>query len=221
MPPSATSLVPAAASGGDLTGLSGWVADVIAALGAWGVGFLTLLETVFPPIPSEIVLPLAGFLSQQGRMGLLSVLVASTSGSLIGAWLLYWMGAALGSQRSARLLGRLPLVGEEDVHEAEDWFRRHGRSAVFFGRLVPGVRSLISLPAGTARMPVATFTFFTLAGSAVWNCLLVGLGYGLGTQWQRVEQYAQYLDYLVIGALVVVVLLLVRRQLRKRRAAVD
>lgn len=206
----------AAQPGGGLTGLSGFVADVIAAMGAWGVALLTFVETVFPPIPSEVVLPLAGFLSQQGRMGFASVLVAATAGSLLGALVLYWAGARLGAERSARLLARLPLVERSDVQRAEDWFARHGRSAVFFGRLVPGVRSLISLPAGASRMPLHTFTAYTLAGSGLWNSLLVGAGSALGTQWREVERYADVLDRVFIGALVLALVVVVTRRLRRR-----
>ena len=104
-----------------LTGLSGWAADVLDALGPVGVGLLTLLETVFPPIPSEVVLPLAGFLTEQGRMGLPAVLLASTAGSVAGALALYWLGRRLGQERAARLLARLPLVGREDVERAASW----------------------------------------------------------------------------------------------------
>ena len=205
-------------SGDGLTGLSGFVADVIAALGAWGVGLLTLVETVFPPIPSEVVLPLAGFLSQQGRMGVVPVLVAATLGSVTGAWLLYTAAAKLGQERATRLLCRLPLMEPDDVDRAEGWFNRHGRAAVFFGRLVPGVRSLISLPAGSTGMPMASFLVFTAAGSGLWNSLLVGAGYALGTQWHRVERYAGLFDNVVIAVIVGVVLwAVVRRLLRNRR----
>lgn len=207
-----------ASSGDGLTGLSGFVADVIAAFGAWGVGLLTLLETVFPPIPSEVVLPLAGFLSQQGRMGLVSVLVASTAGSVAGALVLYAAGARLGAERAGRLLCRLPLMEKSDVERAQGWFDRHGRAAVFFGRLVPGVRSLISLPAGSSGMRLPTFLLYTTAGSGIWNAILVGGGVALGTQWHRVERYAGLLDNVVIAVIVVLVGWAVFRRVRRRRA---
>lgn len=213
-------LLRAVATDDGLTGLSGFVADVIAALGAWGVGLLTLVETVFPPIPSEVVLPLAGFLSYQGRMALVSVLVAATIGSVSGAWILYQAGALLGEERATRLLCRLPLMEPDDVRRADAWFARHGRSAIFFGRLIPGVRSLISLPAGSTRMPIGTFLLFTTAGSGLWNCLLVGAGYLLGTQWHRVEGYAGLFDNVVIAVLAALVVWAVaRRLLRRRREA--
>lgn len=215
----AASLAPVAAQSGDPGGLTGFVIDVVDRLGEVGVAVLTLLETVFPPIPSELLLPLAGFLSYQGRLDLVGVLVASTAGALVGALLLYWLGGRLGEDRATRLLARLPLVDDEDVRSAAAWFHRHGDAAVFTGRLIPGVRSLISLPAGAARMPLLHFAGLTLLGSALWNTVLVLLGYALGTQYELVERYSAVLDYLMVGAVVVAVGLLVRRRLRKRRAA--
>ena len=205
-----------AAAGTELTGLSGLVLDVVAALGEVGVGLLTLAENVFPPIPSEVILPLSGYLANRGRLDVVGVLIAATAGSLLGALLLYGLGARLGEDRSRRLLARLPLVDVEDIDRAAGWFRRNGPSAVFFSQLIPGVRSLISLPAGAARMSVLHFTALTLAGSALWNGLLIGAGYALGTQWRVVDRYAGVLDWIVIAVLVAVIGLGVLRRLRQR-----
>ena len=153
----------------ELTGLLGWAERVITALGEWGVGLLVLLETVFPPLPSEVILPLAGFLTSQGAINLPLVVVTATGGAWLGALLLYGLGARLGLERSITVLAKLPLVDRDDFERAAGWFDRHGRASIFFGRLIPGVRSLISLPAGAARMPLVTFTAFTLAGSGLWN----------------------------------------------------
>lgn len=207
-----------AAGAGGLTGLSGFVADVIRRMGEVGVGVLAAVETIFPPIPSEIVLPFAGYLAQRGHLSLAGVLVAATLGALVGALALYGFAARVGHERASALLARIPLVDRDDVDRASDWFARHGRSAVFVGRLVPGVRSLVSLPAGAQRMPLARFVVYTTAGSLVWNSLLVGGGYALGSQWDQVGQYADWLDRILIGALVLVVGVLAVRRLRKRRA---
>ena len=207
-----------AAGTGELTGLSGFVADVIRRLGETGVGVLAAVETVFPPIPSEIVLPFAGYLAQRGQLSLTWVLVATTVGALVGALALYGFAARVGQERASALLARLPLVDRDDVDRASAWFARHGRSAVFVGRLVPGVRSLVSLPAGAQRMPLGRFVVYTTAGSLVWNSLLVGCGYALGTQWDTVGAYADWLDRVLIGALVLVVGALAVRRVRKRRA---
>jgi len=211
--------VPAAAadpSSSGFTGLSGIVVDVVERLGAVGAGLLTLVETVFPPIPSEVVLPLAGYLAGRGDLDFAAVLVAATVGSVLGALLLYAAGARLGSERATALLCRLPLVEERDVVRAERWFDDHGRTAVLFGRLVPGVRSLVSLPAGAQRMPLGSFTALTTLGSLTWNTLLVGAGALLGRQWEVVEQYADILNHAVTGVVVVLVAWFVVRRLRHR-----
>jgi membrane protein DedA with SNARE-associated domain len=160
----------------ELTGILGWAERVMLGLGEWGVGLLTMLETVFPPIPSEVVLPLAGFLSSQNKLSIPLVLVTSTLGAYLGALALYALAARFGQDRSIRLLSRLPLVDREDLERAGDWFSRHGKGSIFFGRLIPGVRSLISLPAGAQRMNIAAFSACTIAGSGVWNGVLIGLG---------------------------------------------
>jgi len=202
----------------ELTGILGWAETVITALGAWGVGLLVLLETVFPPVPSEVILPLAGFLTSQGTLSLPLVVVAATAGAYLGALVLYALGARLGLERSVRALAKLPLVDREDFERAAAWFDRHGRSSVFVGRLIPGVRSLISLPAGAAKMPLPAFSLFTLAGSGLWNALLVGVGAALGTQYALVERYAHALDYLVYAALAALVAWLVVRRVRRGSA---
>jgi membrane protein DedA with SNARE-associated domain len=151
-------------------------------------------------------------------MNIALLIVVTTLGAYIGALVLYLLGAKLGLERSIRWLSKLPLVEREDFDKAAGWFHRHGRSAVFFGRFIPGVRSLISLPAGADRMPLATFSLFTIVGSGIWNTLLIGLGAALGTQYELIDQYAKYLDYIVYGAIAgVVVWLVIRALLRRRR----
>jgi len=200
-------------------GLSGFVVDVVGRLGEVGIGLLTAVETVFPPIPSEVILPLGGYLAQRGELDPVWVMVAATIGSVVGAWALYGLGAALGEKRSAILLAKLPLVDHDDVERAIRWFERHGWWAVLVGRLMPGVRSLVSLPAGAAHLNPALFTALTLVGSAAWNAALVGAGMALGTQWRTIEQHSTVLDVLMIAALVAGVAWLAARRVRKRRAA--
>jgi membrane protein DedA with SNARE-associated domain len=189
----------------ELTGLVGWVADVIAALGAFGVGLLTLAEVFFPPIPSEVVLPMSGYLASQDRLGLLTAVVAATIGSTLGALALYWIARALGVERVAALFRRIPLMEEEDLDRARGWFDRHDRSSVLIGRMVPGVRSVISLPAGFQKMPLLPFVALTTLGSAVWNTGLVVGGYVLGSQWKSIGRYSDWLNMAIIAALVVAV----------------
>ena len=201
----------------ELTGVVGFAARSVDALGEWGVGLFTLIETVFPPLPSELILPLAGFLSRLGSMNLVLVYFTSTLGAYAGALLLYWLGAKLGLERSIRWLSRLPLVDRQDFEKAADWFGRHGRSAVFFGRLLPGVRSLISLPAGAQKMNLPIFSAFTLLGSGLWNGLLIGLGALLGSQYRLIDEYSRFLNYAVYAAVAAVIGWLIRRRVGQRR----
>jgi membrane protein DedA with SNARE-associated domain len=200
----------------ELTGIAGFAARGIDALGEWGVGLFTFAETIIPPIPSEVILPLAGFLTKQGTMSLALVFVTSTLGAYAGALLLYWLGAKLGLERSIRGLSRIPLMDREDFEKAADWFQRNGRSAVFFGRFLPGVRSLISLPAGAEKMNLASFSLFTIAGSGLWNALLIGLGVLLGAQYRLIDEYSKYLNYAVYAALAATVAWLSVRAYRRQ-----
>ena len=201
-----------------LTGLAGLVADVMTALGEIGVGLLVALENLFPPIPSEVVLPLAGFLASQGRMNLLLVIVAATVGSVVGALLLYELGSRVGRERMRGWIEKLPLMESEDLDKAEDWFDRHGDASVLFGRCLPVVRSLISVPAGVEQMPRVKFLLLTTLGSGVWNTIFVLAGYALGAQFERVGEYSSYFNYAIYGVIAVFVALGVRRGLRRRRA---
>ncbi|TFD38343.1 DedA family protein [Cryobacterium sp. TMT1-19] len=211
-------LLPASTATDGLSGIVGIAADLMANLGEWGVGLFTFAETIFPPIPSEVILPLAGFLSQRGELNFLLVVITSTLGGYVGGLLLYYLGAVIGLERSIYWLSKLPLVDRRDFKKAAGWFSRHGRSAVFFGRFIPGVRSLISLPAGAEHMNLLTFSIFTIAGSALWNVLLIGLGGALGTQYALIDQYSQFLNYAVYAAIgVVIVLLIIRRVQRGTR----
>ena len=205
----------------ELGGLVGWVLDVVEALGAVGVGLLIALESVFPPIPSEVVLPLAGVLAGQGRIGFAAVVAFATAGSLVGALVLYWLGAALGTARLEQLADRVPLMDARDVRRADAWMARHGGWAVLLGRMVPGVRSLVSIPAGVPRMPLWRFSLLTTVGSAVWNVLFVGLGFLLGERWTQVGDYSDLLNYLVIGAIVLALGVVAARRSRRRRAGLD
>jgi membrane protein DedA with SNARE-associated domain len=186
-------------------------------IGAPGVGVATALETVFPPVPSEVVLPLAGYTASQGHYGLVAAIVAATVGSLVGALVLYYLGVAWGRERVCATAERIPLLHARDVERAIDWFGRHGRTAIFLGRLVPGVRSFISIPAGIERMPLLQFSAYTTAGSLIWNAVLIGAGYELGAQWHRVERYVGDVANVVYVALGLAVVWFVVSRLRNRR----
>ncbi|CCH21069.1 DedA family protein [Micromonospora lupini] len=205
----------------EFTGLTGWVASVIDATGPVGVALLVALESIVPPIPSEIVLALAGFLAHEGKFNVVVVVLAATVGSLVGALVLYWLGAALGEERLKRWLDRIPLVDRDDLERADRWFERHGRWAVLIGRVVPVVRSLVSVPAGANRMPLGEFVLLTTIGSGVWNALIVGSGYALGSRWQDVARYSDWFNYAIGAVFVVMVVGWVIRKIRRRRERDD
>ncbi|WP_314686304.1 DedA family protein [uncultured Bifidobacterium sp.] len=199
--------------------LTSWIVSLMGTMGGVGVALAILLESVFPPIPSEVVLPLAGFTAAQGRMGLVSAIAWATVGSLAGSLVLYGVSRAVGLHRIHRAADALPGVDREDVEKANRWFARYGGWSVLLGRVVPVVRSLISIPAGLAAMPLVTFSLWTLAGSAVWNTLLVGTGYLLGDQWCSILGVLGVVeDVVIVLAVVAVVLLVVRWVLRLKDA---
>jgi membrane protein DedA with SNARE-associated domain len=205
-----------------MNGLTGWVASVIESLGEVGVGLLVALENLIPPIPSEIVLSMAGFLASEGRVGLVLVFLAATAGSVLGAVALYWLGRGLGEERLYHWLDKIPLVDAEDLTKADRWFEKHEKSAVLLGRCAPVVRSLVSIPAGANKMPVGLFLLFTAIGSGVWNALFIGGGYALGSRFQDMEKYSHYFDYAIWAFFVIVIGNWIVKKVRtKRRATAD
>ncbi len=186
--------------------LAEWVIEVVESFGYAGVAFLVTVENLFPPIPSEIVLALAGFTASRGDASAIGMVIAATVGSVVGAWILYGVAAAIGPARLRSFLARHRRwfrVTDADLDRTEAWFDRWAGLAVLLGRCVPIVRSLISIPAGFRRMPVGRFTAYTALGSFVWNTIFVTAGYLLGEQWERAEQAADYFQYLVLIAFAV------------------
>ncbi|MFE5671252.1 DedA family protein [Agromyces sp. NPDC056523] len=194
-----------AAAESALTGLAAWAVDVMETLGAPGAGLAIALENLFPPLPSEVILPLAGFTASQGSFTLAEVLFWTTLGSVVGALALYAVGALLGRDRTRAVAKAIPLVDVADVDRTEAWFLRHGRAAVFFGRMIPLFRSLISVPAGVTRMQLLLFLALTTVGSAIWNTVFVLAGFALGESWHLVEPWADAFQLVVIVAVVLAV----------------
>ena len=188
-------------------------------LGAPGAGIAVAVENIFPPIPSEVILPLAGLAASRGDLSLAAVLIWTTAGSLVGAIGLYLVGAVLGADRLRAVAKRVPLLEVSDIDKTEAWFRRHGPKAVFFGRMIPVFRSLISIPAGITRLNLALFALLTFLGSAIWNTIFVLAGYFLGENWTVVEPYADTFQLVVIGAVVIAIVVWVVKRIRRPAAA--
>lgn len=196
-----------------------WIQHTMQALGYPGIAFLMFLENVFPPIPSEVIMPLAGFVSSQGALHFIGVVIAGTIGSVAGALPLYYIGRVLHEDRLVEWADRygkwLSLSGK-DIRRADDWFDKHGTKAVFFGRLVPGLRSLISIPAGMSEMNIWQFLIYTTLGASIWTALLAALGLWLGERYELVEQYIGPISYIVLGTLVVAAAVWLWRRRRQR-----
>jgi membrane protein DedA with SNARE-associated domain len=170
-------------------GIAGWAAHIMETLGAPGTGLANAIDTVLPFVPSEVILPIAGFTAGQGRMSVVAAIVWATVGSVLGSLVVYYVGALLGRERTRSIAERIPLVRPHEIDRAEAWFGRHGGKTVFLARMVPVLRSLISIPAGIERMPVLTFAGLTALGSLIWNTAFVMAGYWLGDNWRLVEEY--------------------------------
>ena len=207
--------------------LANWVQDVINQFGYFGVALLVVIENIFPPIPSEIVLPFAGFVAQQGSAGVaqsdtsvIGMMIAATIGSVFGALILYVISSAIGPERLRAFVqrfGRWFGVKQTDLLRAEAWFDRRSFVAVLVGRCVPLIRSIVSIPAGFRRMKLTSFILLTAVGSAVWNIALIGAGALLGDQWERVGEYVGVFQWLVIGAILVLLVRFVYSKLQNRR----
>lgn len=207
----------AAANEAPAGGVAGWAADLMDSFGAVGAGAAIALENLFPPLPSEVILPLAGFAASQGKFGLLTVLLWTTAGSVIGALALYAIGALLGRDRTVAIAARLPLVKASDIERTEKWFARHGTKAVFFGRMIPIFRSMISVPAGVERMRLPVFLALTTAGSLIWNAVFILIGHALGARWHQVSDLVGLYSKGVLAVVALAVLTFVALRVRKAR----
>jgi membrane protein DedA with SNARE-associated domain len=201
--------------------VANWVFSIVDRLGEVGVGLLIFLENIVPPVPSEVILPLAGFRARTGALNVWLVWPAATAGSVLGALVLYGVGAWLGYDRLHALAGKrwFILTSQSDLDRGERIFERHGGKMVLLGRCVPLIRSVVSIPAGIAKMPLPRFLTLTAVGSGVWNALFIGLGWILGDQWGRVQGWLGPVSYVVIGLVVVGLAWLAVRKLRSRSAA--
>ena len=194
--------------------------SIVDRLGELGIGLLIFLENVVPPVPSEVILPLAGFRARTGALNVWLAWPAATAGSVLGAIALYGLGAWLGYDRLHALAGKrwFFLTSQKDLDRGQRIFGRHGGKVVLLGRCVPVIRSLVSIPAGIVRMPLPRFLLLTAIGSGVWNALFIGLGWYLGDHWDRVQTWLGPVTYVVLGLALVGLVWLAVRKVRAHRA---
>ena len=183
--------------------------NLIDQIGLFGAALLIGIEVIILPIPSELILLLTGFNVSIGNFGFIAALIATTIGSLAGALFLYFMGYAFSEERLENLVskyGKYVGLYVKDLQKTASWFERHGAQLVFFGRLIPLIRSLVSIPAGLTKMKMSTFIIFTILGSGIWNSIWLTLGFYLGDKWSSAEKYAKYLDYLVYAGVALAII---------------
>ncbi len=182
-----------------------WINNLMSGLGYWGIGLLMFLENLFPPIPSELIMPLAGFTVSKGQLNFSLAVGAGTIGTMLGTYAWYYLGRLVNYQRLeiwANRYGRWLGISSQDIDRVNNWFNKHGRKAVFFGRMVPGIRTLISLPAGINNMPFATFTIYSMAGTLLWTLALTSAGFLLGENYALIEKYLAPISKLLLFGLV-------------------
>lgn len=192
-------------TGGFIGAITDWLVGLMSIMGWLGTSIAVFLENLFPPIPSEVILPLAGFTAAQGHMTLVEAIGGATIGSVVGALVLYGIAYAIGANRMRRLFDLMPLTDASDIDKANAWFAKYGLVSVLIGRVIPIVRSLISIPAGIARTNLLKFTLLTTLGSAVWNTILVMAGYVLGASWCSILGFLDKFQY-AVAAIVVALL---------------
>jgi len=183
--------------------------NLITSTGYTGIVFLMFIENVFPPIPSEYIMPLAGFMVAEEKLSLAGIIAAGTLGSVLGALPLYYCGRKLGAEKLKKFAegrGRWLALAPGDIDRANGWFDRHGAKTVLLCRLVPGIRSLISIPAGVSRMNLFSFLFFTTVGAGIWTSVLACAGYLLGSNFREVEEYLDPVSLVVFGSIILLYL---------------
>lgn len=201
-----------------------WITRIISTMGAPGIALLMFLENAFPPIPSELIMPLAGFVSERGGLNFWAAVVAGSIGSLAGATGWYYVGRVVGERRLRAWIdrhGRWLTLSCEDIDRAAAWFDRHGRAAVFIGRLIPAVRTVASLPAGFTHMPLAPFLAYSATGTVLWTAALAYAGRLLGANYQRVSVVLEPVTWVILGGVVVLYVLRVIRHPGARAPRAD
>ena len=198
-----------------------FILHIIEQFGYFGVFFLILLENVFPPIPSEVILLISGFFSSYTSLSVFYMILASTLGSFLGAIILYYIGKIFNKERLKKIvngrLGKILFLKEKDIDKADEWFDNKGNKSVFFCRFVPIVRSLISIPAGMSEMPMLKFIIYTVCGSMIWNTVLICLGYKLGDNWEYVLTILDKYQMVVIIILIIIFGYVIIKFYRKKR----
>ena len=205
--------------------MSEWVLAIMAKFGYVGILFAMFAENVFPPIPSELIMPAAGFSAARGDLNILLIIVAGTFGSVLGALPLYYLGTLFNKERLmvfTERYGKYVFIKSEDVLSSNAWFDKHGKKAVFFGRMVPGIRSLISIPAGMNKMSLISFLTLTALGSSIWTTALTLAGFYLGKNYEVIAtMLAPYSKLFLLLAIAIIIAWLIKRRISAQHSNIN
>lgn len=203
--------------------MENWITDLMEQYGYLGIFLMIAIENIFPPIPSEVILTFGGFMTTYSDLTIAGVIAVATFGSIAGAVILYYIGTLLDVPRLEKIVerwGKLLRVKKEDIHKANAWFDKYGYWTVFFCRMIPLIRSLISIPAGMNRMKFPLFLLYTTVGTLIWNVILVCVGAAVGDSWESIVGFMDVysnIAYAIIGVGIIVVLVLFIRRARARQ----
>ncbi|WP_323708298.1 DedA family protein [Mammaliicoccus sciuri] len=202
--------------------MESWITSVMEHFGYFGIALLILLENVFPPIPSEVILTFGGFMTTKSDLTVLGVVVASTIGSVGGAVILYWIGRILNVERIERIIekwGKYLRLTKEDVRKADAWFDKYGPWTVFFCRFIPLIRSLISVPAGMSGMNQWLFLVLTTIGTLIWNLVLVLVGAKVGDNWHQIVNYMDVYSHFMYAVIAIGIIVFIIWFIRKKKVS--
>jgi membrane protein DedA with SNARE-associated domain len=201
---------------GILTSVAIFCISIISSVGYFGLFLLMTMESMILPVPSEMVMPFAGFLISGGKMEFVLVVLFSTLGSLLGSLISYSIGI-YGGNRFVKKYGKYFLLNEEHLVKTEEWFSKKGELTIFIGRFVPIVRHVISIPAGIGKMNLKKFMLYTVLGAGIWNAFLAYIGYVLGNNWTSIKEYADYISWGVLVIIVIVGMYFLWKEIKKRK----
>ncbi len=198
-----------------ISNITNFIIQTISNSGYLGIFFLMVAESALIPIPSEVIMPFSGYLVSTGKFNVVMVILAGSVGNLIGSWIAYFIGLRLGREFILKY-GKYVLLKKSHLELTESYFVKYGNKSTFVSRLLPAVRTYISLPAGIAKMNLKKFSIYTIAGSIIWNTMLTFVGVKLGNEWENIRHYSNYVDAVVVIGAIIVVIIFVKKYRKEK-----
>ena len=201
-----------------INNLANFVIHTISNTGYLGIFFLMIAESALIPIPSEIIMPFSGYLASTGKLNPVFIILAGSIGNLVGSLIAYFIGVKLGREFIVKY-GKYVLLKKSHLEWSESYFKKYGNGSTFISRLLPAVRTYISLPAGVAKMNLKKFSIYTFAGSVIWSAMLTYVGIALGDQWTKIRHYSDYIDGAVIAGIIIIIIIIAKKRIGKQNSS--